>query len=410
MKKSFAIFFLIIGLCSCSFLSAQSDIEQAKSEMAQLMEQMKSYQSYAELKEEIAELRKEMANIRQQLLTVNQTIQKVHTTQLRQAQVAKTAGGCGSNCGSNNAAGCGGCGNKAGGCGSGCGNKAGGCAGCGTKANAQQAKAKPKVDTKVYKINTAGAPFLGPENAPVTIVEFVDFECPYCIREFPVINHVLKTYPDQVKVVFKHYPLSFHKKAKPVHVATQLVYEKGGNDLFWAMHDMIMENPKKLSISDMKGYIKQLNVDIPNLNAILSDQKQLNQKLLPHLREARTYGVRGTPSIFINGKRLASRTFQGYKARIDEIIIKEKAVVKAQATPGVFKDKMVEVGCGKCIYHIDGVYRCHLAAKIDGQTYLATYDNPEFNIHTSGLMQKSEKVKLSGKLVGKRLVVSELDL
>ena len=102
-------------------------------------------------------------------------------------------------------------------------------------------KAAPRpVDTTVYAINIGDSPTIGPKDAPVTIVAFTDLQCPYCVREYPKLMQVVHDYQDKVQIVFKHRPLAFHKKAKPVHAAVELAKIEGGSEGFWKMHDLIM--------------------------------------------------------------------------------------------------------------------------------------------------------------------------
>lgn len=198
---------------------------------------------------------------------------------------------------------------------------------CGKKQ--QAAEPKPKGDTTVYDVTIGSSPTLGAKDAPVTITEFVDLQCPYCIREYPKIKDVLKAYPDKVRVVFKHKPLGFHKKAKPVHAAIELALRQKGNEAFWKMHDMIMAAPKKLDIPDLRGYAEELGLDMKNFDETMADSDQIDKLLATDKAEASKCGVRGTPTIMINGLKLANRSMDGYKARIDEILSKPaKAVSK----------------------------------------------------------------------------------
>jgi len=114
-----------------------------------------------------------------------------------------------------------------------------------------------KSDTTIYEVPIGSSPFLGPKDAPVTIVEFTDLRCPFCAREFPKIQQILQEYPDQVRFVFKHYPLNIHKKAPTAHAAVELALQEKGPDAFGFMHDMIFENPKKLEFADLRGYAKE---------------------------------------------------------------------------------------------------------------------------------------------------------
>jgi protein-disulfide isomerase len=199
-------------------------------------------------------------------------------------------------------------------------------------AAAAKKPAPRKADTTVYKIDTKTSPYLGPENAPVTIVEFSDFQCPYCIREYPKIQQVLKEFPNQVKFVFKHYPLAFHKKAPAVHAATELAFREKGNDAFWKMHDMILKEPKKLDPKQMLSYAEQLDLDTVQLGQALEDQEKVEALLAPDKAAAGKCKVRGTPSVYVNGLKITNRTVEGYRARIKQILNAGKN--KANKRPG----------------------------------------------------------------------------
>jgi protein-disulfide isomerase len=187
-----------------------------------------------------------------------------------------------------------------------------------------KAKTARKSDTTVYPVNIGSSPTLGAKEATVTIVEFVDFQCPHCVREYPKIKKVLQDYPDKVRFVFKHYPLSFHTKAKPVHAATELARLEGGPETFWKMHDMIMANPKQLEITNLRGYAESLGLNLTNFDEVMADEKKIDELLETDMSEARKCKVRGTPVVLINGLRLSSRNIEDYKTRIDKIIAENK--------------------------------------------------------------------------------------
>lgn len=194
-------------------------------------------------------------------------------------------------------------------------------------ANSKNKPAKKKTpDTTVYNVNIGSSPVLGPKNAPVTIVEFSDFQCPYCIRELPKIEQILKEYPDKVRLVFKHYPLKFHKKAKPAHAAAELAKLQGGEEKFWKMHDMITDNPKNLDIADLRGYAQTLGLDLARFDKVVADEKQIDKLLKADLAEAKKCKVTSTPTILINGLKMTKRGINDYKARIDQILSKGKAL------------------------------------------------------------------------------------
>jgi protein-disulfide isomerase len=195
------------------------------------------------------------------------------------------------------------------------------------KMNIQPAHSKKKkpIDTTIYDVNIGASPTLGPEDAPVTIIEFSDFECVYCVREFPKIKKMIEDYPGKIRVVFKHYPLKFHKKAKPAHAAAELAFREQGNDAFWQMHDMIFANPKNLEISDLRGYAESLDLDMEEFDKVMDDPIKINNMLQADYAEAKKCNVTGTPTVMINGLKLAgNRSLDNYKVRIDQILAAKK--------------------------------------------------------------------------------------
>ncbi|MFH1020321.1 MAG: thioredoxin domain-containing protein [Pseudomonadota bacterium] len=152
-------------------------------------------------------------------------------------------------------------------------------------------------------INIQGAPFLGPENAPVVIVAFSDFECPYCGTVGTLFDEVLAKHPKEVKVVFKHFPLAMHKLAQSAALASMAAHRQGK---FWAYHDLLFENQKSLSEAKYTELAKKLGLDLDKFN---KDYKAVvNQQALQRdMAEAQIIGVRGTPTIFVNGRRLKER-------------------------------------------------------------------------------------------------------
>jgi protein-disulfide isomerase len=175
-------------------------------------------------------------------------------------------------------------------------------------------------DTNVYDINIASSPMQGPADAPVTIVLFSDFQCPFCVREYPKIRGVMEMYKDKVKLVFKHYPLPFHEKAKLAHAASQFVFEHKGLKAFWKMHDTIMLNPDKIDSSDIRGYVSDTDIALGDFDAVMDDESKMDKLLSADMAEAKKCNVTGTPTVLINGLKLQSREIDDYKKRIDQIL------------------------------------------------------------------------------------------
>lgn len=163
-------------------------------------------------------------------------------------------------------------------------------------------------------IDTSGAPFIGPANAPVEIVVFSDFECPYCSQVGALLDPVLERNPKNAKVVFKHYPLSFHKNARFAALAAMAAQKQGK---FWEFHDRLFENHKNLSPERIRALAQEMKLDLAQFDRDLAS-RDLAQRLEKDINDAHRAGVRGTPTIFINGRRLKDRNAALIQQMIDE--------------------------------------------------------------------------------------------
>ena len=163
-------------------------------------------------------------------------------------------------------------------------------------------------------INVQGAPFLGPENAPVVIVAFSDFECPYCGTVGALFEEALAKHPKEVKVVFKQFPLAMHKQAQSAALASLAAHRQGK---FWQYHDLLFENQKALSEAKYLELAKKLGL---NLERFSKDSKAaVNQQALQRdIADAQLAGVRGTPTIFVNGRRLKERNSKDLQQMISQ--------------------------------------------------------------------------------------------
>jgi protein-disulfide isomerase len=154
-----------------------------------------------------------------------------------------------------------------------------------------QAPDLPRIDVE------AKGPSRGPTNAPVTIVEFSDFQCPYCGREYPVIERLMKEYDGKLRLVFRHYPLDFHPFAQKAAEAGACAQDQGK---FWELHDKMFTNQNKLAVADLKGYAKSLGMDATKFDKCL-DSGEKKALVDEDLKAGSAAGVNGTPAFFING-------------------------------------------------------------------------------------------------------------
>ena len=190
------------------------------------------------------------------------------------------------------------------------------------KAQPAKAKSRPAIDPKVAleKIKLTSAPARGAGNATVTIVEYSDFQCPYCLRARPTLKKVLEEYPQQVNHVFKHFPLSFHKQAMNAHKATAAAEEQGK---FWEMHDEIFALPKDLAPETMRKHAETLGLDMAKYDTDYGSEA-IAKKIESDQKEGRSIGVRGTPAFFVNGKYMAgAQPYEAFKREIDAALKKQ---------------------------------------------------------------------------------------
>lgn len=179
---------------------------------------------------------------------------------------------------------------------------------------------RPTIDyNKVHNLPVGTSAIKGNKNASVTIVEFSDFQCPYCARLQPTLNEVLKAYPKEVRLVYKDFPLAFHKQAKNAAKATRAAGEQGK---YWEMHDLIFEKYSSLTEEMFKEFAVKLNLDINKFEADFSSNKY-DKLIQEDINLGRQAGVSGTPTLFVNGKRMQSRSFDDFKTTIDGYLNKK---------------------------------------------------------------------------------------
>ncbi len=166
-----------------------------------------------------------------------------------------------------------------------------------------------------YPVSTKGAPVRGDPEAKIAVVEFSDFQCPYCGRAVTLLDQISKTYGDQVRIVFKHLPLGMHPKAPAAHAAAEAAHRQGK---FWQMHDKIFANQAEMSPEKYRQYAKEIGLDLARFDRDVADAS-LKQRIDADAAEAERLGVTGTPAFFVNGRYLAGAVpFERIKALLDE--------------------------------------------------------------------------------------------
>lgn len=179
------------------------------------------------------------------------------------------------------------------------------------------------IETEPIEVDTTGEPFIGNENAKVTIVEFSDFQCPYCKKGYDTMKEVLANYPEDVKIVFVNFPLSFHQYAQKAAEASECAFAQGK---FEEYHDMLFENQDALTLDDLKGYAATLGMDTETFNTCL-DSGEMTAEVEGDITSGSEHGVTGTPAFIINGEKIVgARPYADFETAIEEALSSEEVV------------------------------------------------------------------------------------
>jgi protein-disulfide isomerase len=163
-------------------------------------------------------------------------------------------------------------------------------------------------------------PSIGPKNAPVTIIEFTDFQCPFCKRSQATIKQIEDTYGNKVKLVERQFPLPFHNRAKPAAEAALCAKEQGK---FWEMHDKLFPS-QSLEDADFKRFATELGLNVKKFEKCVAENKY-EARINADIAAGQRYGVRGTPHFFINGSPVSgAQPFENFKVVIDRELAKVK--------------------------------------------------------------------------------------
>ena len=173
------------------------------------------------------------------------------------------------------------------------------------------------VDMKALADND---PVLGDPNAPITIIEFSDFQCPFCGRfysqtELQLIDDYVKT--GKVRIIYRDFPLSFHPEAEPAALAAECANEQGK---FWEFHDKVFVDQDSMSIAQYKKWAQELGLNTGQFNSCLDSKKYLAE-VQKDFSDGAAAGVSGTPTFFINGQNIVgAQPYAAFKSLIDSLL------------------------------------------------------------------------------------------
>jgi len=176
---------------------------------------------------------------------------------------------------------------------------------------------EPLDGAKQKQIAASDAPSFGPSTSKVTLVEFGDFQCPFCSKASGVVRQVKSKYGTKVHFVFRQFPLAFHVNA---HLAAEAALAAHAQGKFWEYHDKLFENQQALERQSLEQYAKQLGLDMTLFKKAL-DKKELAGKVDWDVKLGTDISVQGTPTMYLNGKRIVNPTDYGEVAKaIDEAL------------------------------------------------------------------------------------------
>jgi protein-disulfide isomerase len=169
-------------------------------------------------------------------------------------------------------------------------------------------------DPPIVQVPVGDDPALGPATAPVTVVEFGDFECPVCKESLPILQSLRNLYPEQVRFVYRDFPIAAHPQARAAAEAAQCAHEQGQ---FWAYHDALYTKAPDLQPSDYLKLAESLKINTGEFAACLGSQRP-KAAVAKDLAVARRLGLSGTPTFFVNGRYLAGlQTLEGLREVVD---------------------------------------------------------------------------------------------
>jgi protein-disulfide isomerase len=172
----------------------------------------------------------------------------------------------------------------------------------------------PYPDLPRIDVSADDDPFIGPADAPVTIIQFAEYQCPYCGKARESLEEVEKNYPGKVRFVFRDFPLGFHSRAIPAAVAANCAEKQGK---YWEVHDKLMSNQTALEDADLERVAREAKLDIDKWQACRKDPA-MEEEIRKDMDDGSKAGVSGTPAFFINGVFLnGAQPYERFKAVID---------------------------------------------------------------------------------------------
>ncbi len=165
------------------------------------------------------------------------------------------------------------------------------------------------------------APWKGSAEAPITIIEFTDFECSFCAKGAGILNQLVLKYPDKIKIVFRHNPLEMHAQALPAAMAAMAAHQQGK---FWEYHDLLFQNMRQLGEETFVALAEQLELDLDRFNLDRTSEA-ISQQISADSQRAKELKFTGTPMFMINGVVVQGAKPISYFSQVIDRLLKEQA-------------------------------------------------------------------------------------
>ena len=205
-------------------------------------------------------------------------------------------------------------------------------------------KAAPAPEPALWKVPVAKSPSLGPANALVTLVEFSDYECPFCKKAHKTVDELMRRYPGKLRVVFKHQPLPFHKRALPAALFAMEARAQRGDKGFWEATQLIFAASPRLEDEDLLDIARQMKLNEARVKAALA--KETHKAAIESDGDlADDVGARGTPTFYVNGKKLSgAQPIEKFQALIDAELATASAKVSAGTPAALVYGELIKGG------------------------------------------------------------------
>jgi protein-disulfide isomerase len=209
----------------------------------------------------------------------------------------------------------------------------------------QQPPQQPQEDPNaVYRVPVDGSPSKGPADALATLVLFTDFRCGYCNRVNATLEELLRLYPQDLRLVYKNHPRSANTMPAEAAMAA---FAQGK---FWEYHDLLFANSGALERADLERYAEQLGLDMTAFRQAL-DSRAHQGRVEGDLQVARRFGIRGTPTFFLNGKKFSGALpIDQFRARIDQALAEARALVQGGTSRTMLYDKMMAAASESVVF------------------------------------------------------------